>query len=571
MSTSKIKVHYKPRRELQPSHISRNWATVGFFDASPSLETIRVVTPDIEVGGNVDIAIRNYDRSVSSNHFLDEISIGDVFEVIPIKTKVSNVIELLSVIDIHAKSRSATLKGPYGILKKTWNELLNDQKYIRIVSEKMDNPIHMNRQMSRLQSVRDPLLQERARYSGIEGKKGIYSLFRQLPDDDRVCDLNSSLASPITPRLAFIRACRRERLPPIPILAMCHDNEFPSLDLSEQSLGNRFCDAIAESLPFMTFLREVNFSGNRFDSKTSSRILISLYGSNIESIILDHNKIGKNGVNALLVLISGEHKFLSDMQRPSTSTLSGTGKVSNNISLPLLTMLPSPVYPNKGSSSISAAATPVNRSASVVSQLMDDEPPADKERAMLMSPSASKAKQRKARTVLNKNSGVNSITLIASSLNPNRLFFVRISVNDNNLGDSLVSMLVDSVTLYCFTLNVLNIKGNLCSMSTSKSVKKLLMSEHHKSLSEIDLSWNNLHSHGGDAVLLGVTHSKSLHTIKLDWNGLGDEVTPTLNLCVKKSTSIELISLKHNHISEASIELIIQQCKRDIKIISLGE
>lgn len=499
--------------QYQPYPLSRNWATVGFFDVSPSLETITVVTEIDENGNEINPFLeptsqtqfgetsRNLSRQPSLGRQISigpgsDISIGDVYEVVPVGFKTSQVVEFVKVVEIHYASKSVTLEGHYGPIKRTFHELQDESKYIKLISEAPDLKNRKNNYIIQ-KSLRDPLLREKAKYSGAEGKRGIYALFHQA-QDERCLSTNLQTdgpASPITPRLAYIRACRRDKLPPIPLLARCYDESYPVLDLSGQSLGNRFSEALAESLPNMTFLREINLSGNRLNGKSAAIILNSMMSSNIESIVLNDNRIGKEGCIALTKLIAAQ-------SNPNVTTL-------------------------KRSLDKSVSNAALNQSVS---------------------------KRR--------NSNLQGVSLPKP---PGVLSLVKLSINDNNLGDILVAKIIIALTICCGSIKHLELRGNNCSTGTATAIADILQSKAHPNLSYIDLAWNSLQCSGGQKVLASAATNIALAVLILDWNGLGVNIVDALNNLVNKNSTLQLLSITNNNIPEREIQSILES-RTNLKI-----
>lgn len=532
--------------------VSRNWATAGFFEVNATFDTIRTEEPEpstlrIEKKAKPrKLLDRRVTRQLSTGEFVyDDIEVGDVFEEVRKKRVKHGPLHLFKVLQVFPQTKAAIVESSFGKEKKKWRELLDDTNYRLILTD-------MNKKGSRVpfrpqNSVRDPLLQEKAKYSGEEGKIGLFTLFRyapaetppvlppvtkpresenqsesapQLPTHATLAPnaqerstgstehrrageaVQTDSAAPvsqqpvITPRLAYIQACRKDALPPIPLLSRCFDEAYPVLDLSDQSVGSRFCAALADAIPNMKFLRELNLTGNRLDHRSAVVIISCLATASIESLILDNNKIGKQGITALL------------------SLMKGSGGNSSASPLPL---------PPPPSSSSSSGGT----SQAVPSRL----PPLQM-------------------------SGFPVVLSSSDLATPFKL--VNLSLNDNDLGDTLVSKLVKCLATSCGeSLTHLGLSKNRCALFTAKALSKFL-GDSVCSLQYLDLGWNDLQTKGGTLLLkVLLSSNKTVQDVNLDWNGIGEEVVPLLvGLCASEQTAMRRMSIEHNHLSDRLLKEI---------------
>ena len=565
----------KDATDSGPNTMSRNWAMAGFFDATSTYETIRTEEPPstqapMPYACNLpprpersNMLSRRLTRELTSGEITyGDIVVGDVYEEVRKPHLKHGPLHLYKVLEVYPQSRSALFETAFGKEKKKWAEMLDETKYHLIVTE--EDTLHgtkKKRHFQAQQSVRVPYQVEQAKYSGQEAKTGLFTLFRHTPMDiphptqplpslkcgditrsEGTAPPLSTLTLPpspsqpthptlshplppppcpsqLTPRLAYIRACQRQALPPIPLLCKCFDDSYPVLSLAGQSVGSRFCAALAEALPMMHFLREVNFSANRLDSRSSPIIIECLHTTGIESIILDDNRIGKSGVMALIALVSNtlNHEDKSQSQyRKSMCTSTADSPLLPPLSLPHGQVAVS--GGGEGGRSAKAMGKPNNTKTRDVSSA----PPPD---------------------------GV-----FSASVGPFRL--TKLSVNGNEIGDTLVAKLVRSLSQNCPDLQHLGLRDNKCSKFTAKAVQKML-SNPACQVEYLDLSWNELKTQGCREVLGALRSNTTLQYLHLDWNGIGVEVVPVLKEIVSYDGSgLQAITLLHNHISESLLSQI---------------
>lgn len=551
--TTKIppKPHDTPNKTTHSlNYMSRNWATAGFFDATVSFDSIRTEDDAPKCTTNntatqMKLIARRPTRQIDTGEFVyEDVETGDVFEEIRSNHVKHGPLHLYKVLEVYPNSKAVLVQSNFGKEKKKIAELLNEKSFKLILTD-MAKKGERKVNFVSLKSIRDPLMEERAKYSGELGKAGLFDLFRHPPSEYQpslqishleesrarsLVDLESKsssglsvqlarntfgvgesnsvaeirnpdslptqLAPVVTPRLAYIRACHREALPPIPLLAKCFDESYPVLDLTDQSVGSRYCVALAGSFPNMKFLKEVNLSGNRLDHRSACVIIDALRSSSIESIVLDNNKIGKQGVNALISLFTVP---AADSSQPVSDHAVETVLGSRLPPLPI-----------------------ANVSTSLSSPL-------------------------------NRKSRINTTRVSSFSL-------VKLSVSDNEIGDTLVAKLIKCLYGCSSRLKYLGLRNNKCSLFTAKALSELL-TQSPSTLEFLDVSWNNLQSKGGSLLIKALLHNEALQELKLDWNGIGEEVIPLLSSLIESSTSgLVYITLHHNHISDCILKEIETRC-----------
>ena len=305
------------KKTLEPSNsgtqLSQAWSRVGFFDATPSLDTIRGIQPVLAQlrldspsqkktpRKRRDSMWEKYSRLQSMPGPAYKVEIGDVYETTPDKTIPGSIMKLFRVIEVDNKLRFAMLKGNTGMIRIYFRDLMNPVRYRRIISEgRQQSPSGLLPRLPVSGSNK-----EITKYFDNEGKTSIYETFRHGQEERFANRDGDPDAVTITPRLAYVRACRKRQLPPLPLISKCTNNKYPMLDLSNQSCGRSFCEALAEALPSMIFLKGLNFSNNRIDANSAVTILRSLRASKVECLVLDKNKIGRSGVQALQTLLIG--------------------------------------------------------------------------------------------------------------------------------------------------------------------------------------------------------------------------------------------------------------------------
>jgi hypothetical protein len=553
---SSPKARDTPKHDVSTmSYMSRNWATAGFFDATVSFESIRAEDDMPQGTGErpikqIKLNARRLTRQLESGEFVyEDIEIGDVFEEVRTNRAKHGPLHLYKVLEIYPNSKAVLVQSSFGKEKKKVAELLDEKCFKLILTDAIKKGEKKNNFLP-MKSIRDPLLEDKAKYSGEQGKAGLFNLFRHAPEEyqpslvlhhreatahtQSVPDLPSSLrqgegraalaptitthrsqlaksasnlhmhhpeslptqqAPVVTPRLAYIRACHREALPPIPLLAKCFDESYPVLDLTDQSVGSRYCVALAGSLPNMKFLKEVNLSGNRLDNRSACIIIHSLRSSSIESLILDNNKIGKQGVSALISLLT------EATSGPTVSVGDATPAAASGSRLP-----PLPI------AGMNAVASP-------------------------------NKKNRRPSTVI-----MSSFVL------------VKLSLNDNEIGDTQISKLIKCLCVCGIYLKQLGLRNNKCSMFTAKALSEMLTQSSLK-LEYLDVSWNNLQSKGGSIVIKALLRNDTVQEAKFDWNGIGDEIIPLLqNLAVSNTSALLFMTLQHNHVSDRILKEIEVKC-----------
>jgi hypothetical protein len=491
-------------KEIKPSQLTRNWATVGFFDACPTYESIRAPEPlsaqpeENRNGSELplispkpNLKPRSFRRLTSLDFDENEvvIEVGDVFEQIRRKHLRNGTRFLYQVIEIFPHSKSVLVQSVYGQEKKTYKELLDSSEYQLVVTDKAYST---KRTFHAQHSLRDPILRDKVKYSGREGRDSLFSLFRQAPDEYQMTQPKDPLTSPrpITPRLTYVLECRKYNIPPIPLLTRCFQESYPVLDLSNQSIGVRYILPLAHSVGEMKFLKEINLTNNRLDSKSVLSLMRGIANSSIESVILDENKIGKLGVIGLQCLVSGEWSDLSSSSISSSpssasSSVSSTPSTSHSsCTLPF-----SPIQKTRNSSISSA---PVSSQSSVSSGL-----------------------------------STFSTTLLDSlePLLPLRLR--KLSLKCCCLGDNLLSKLIQSLEFHCLTLRTLNLSSNSCSSFTISALSQLLGS-NVVPLEFLDLSWNHLGTENAITLIRSLSSNSTLKDLYLDYNGIHQGLMPII-------------------------------------------
>jgi hypothetical protein len=564
------------KNSIIPAQLTKNWATIGFFDASPTYESIRP-DPSPEIRNRQaepPLSPKSKPRAFHRLSSLDSddpnvvIEIGDVFEQIRRKHIRNGTRLLYQVIEIFPHSKSALVQSVYGKEKKTFKELLDTTEYLLVVTDKA----HSTKKIFQAQSsLRDPLLRDKVKYSGHEGRDSLFSLFRQAPDDFQMMRPKDPLASPrpITPRLTYVLECRRQHIPPIPLLTRCFHESYPVLDLSNQSIGARYILPLAQSLAEMKFLKEINLTNNRLDSKSVLILMRGLVGSSLESVILDENKIGKIGIKAIQSLISGEWGEFVHLSSDMSSASSASSACSSPSSASSVMSNPSSPIP-----SLALPFSPIQKSRHPSIQSSSD-----------FSISSSQSSLSSSFTLLKVSAGpLESHTPLAIR---------KLSLKSCSLGDNLISKLIQSLELHCLTLRSLNLSSNSCSSFTITSLSQLLAS-NVVPLESLDLSWNHLGTDQASTLLRSLSSNSTLKYLYLDYNGInqgilsaiattggmkisGEEFLESLTTSgggdgrngivqLPSNQTIELISLANNSISNQLLKQYQQNFLTDLKL-----
>jgi hypothetical protein len=487
-----------PEKIMTPSQLTRNWATVGFFDACPTYESIRVPEPLPPSGGGSELPLispklktRGF-RRLTSLDFESEvvIEVGDVFEQIRRKHIRNGTKLLYQVIEIFPQSKSAIVQSVYGKEKKTFKELLDSSEYQMIVTEKTYST---KRTFHAQHSLRDPLLRDKVKYSGREGRDSLFSLFRQAPDEYQMTQKDPlSSPRPITPRLTYVFECRKYHIPPIPLLTRCFQDSYPVLDLSNQSIGGRYILPLAHSIGEMRFLREIDLTNNRLDSKSVLCLMRGIANSSIESVILNENKIGKLGVMGLQCLVSGEWNDLQSVENSSSSISSSS--------------------PCSASSSVSS--TPSSHPSSVLPFS-----PIQKSRHSSVSTTSSFPLVHSSQSSVSSSLSTFSANLLDSLEPLPPLCLRKLSLKSCSLGDNLLSKLIQTLEFHCLTLRSLNLSSNSCS-SFSISALSQLLGSNVVPLEFLDLSWNHLGTDHAITLIQSLSSNSTLKSLYLDYNGI---------------------------------------------------
>ena len=591
---------------LVKSQLTHNWATIGFFDAHPTFESIRPIEsnflPDLQPSQTPPLkSPRRFLRLTSLDDESDSpiIEIGDVFEQIRRKNLKNGARLLYKVLEVFPHSKSALVQSIYGKEKKTWKELLDPTEYHLVLSDKS----YLSKRTFHPQnSIRDPLLRDKAKYSGTEGRDSLFLLFRQAPDEYLGSPTpNNPLTSPrpITPRLTYVMECRKQQIPPIPLLTRCCNENYPVLDLSNQSIGERFTIALAQSLPNMTFLREINLTNNRLNSHSIPILIYGLSQSFIESVILDQNKIGKGGINSLDCLMSGNwNEFQNKTIRKSNLSVITSPISQRSTSLPPLSSFSSPISSTSSTSPTSSKShyppfSPVKTYSDDISSISSNHSTYE---SLSSSSYSSFAPYSLSSTNLNFLSSSLSQQISLEPLPPHSL--VKLSINSNSLGDNTISKLIQSIQLHCKTLLHLSLNNNSCSTFTVSSLTFLLR-EGIVPLEYLDLSWNNIGTENAIILLQSLARHFTLKKLLLNYNGINsnilscvillggmkpvDENNPTL-ISLKDSIlrnlveshngviqlplnqTIELISLSNNSVSTQTLEFLESNSLTELKL-----
>ena len=119
-------------------------------------------------------------------------------------------------------------------------------------------------------------------------------------------------------REKFLQRCAIDQIPPQP--AIIRRFKSSELSLSGLSLGDEVGSALAEALPNLPNLEELDLSNNRLTSHSVSRTLGALRLSSLDilvSINLSGNKLGQRGFAALVAFLS-ETRVLSSLELEHT-------------------------------------------------------------------------------------------------------------------------------------------------------------------------------------------------------------------------------------------------------------
>jgi hypothetical protein len=288
-----LKRYHPPAETISPSKISQSWASVGFIDTKQELEERRIKESSgfsfetYSLDRPLDTPIEGANVSMP----LAVVSAGDVFEACSIHSR--RDMHHFYVFSSNSQEQIASDKNGNVL---SWKVLLDTNQFKQIV---------FNAQEERKGPEISPERDEIAQYFGQSSKQSFYSMIK---NDRRDKSFFPAVAPSHGARISaveiFLQACREQSLPPVPVLSYCTSKEYPTLDLSNHAIGRAYAPALASAIPAMPFLKRLDLSGNGLDGAGAKMILESVACVAIDSIALDHNRIGKLGVNALCSLIT---------------------------------------------------------------------------------------------------------------------------------------------------------------------------------------------------------------------------------------------------------------------------
>eukprot|EP00753_Platysulcus_tardus_P013282 PLAT3654.2.p1 GENE.PLAT3654.2~~PLAT3654.2.p1 ORF type:complete len:719 (-),score=279.25 PLAT3654.2:401-2557(-) len=104
-----------------------------------------------------------------------------------------------------------------------------------------------------------------------------------------------------------------------------------------------------------------------------------------------------------------------------------------------------------------------------------------------------------------------------------------------------------SALIHADTVKTLNLSRN--QLSDGKSLQALL--RRNASITDLDLSWNNLRGRAGSAVFAGLRRNVVLRRLQLSFNGIGDEAAPMLAKMLMTNHTLQHFDLRFNSLSAA--------------------
>lgn len=315
-------------RTHQGPTITRNWATVGFFHSSPTLEQLR------------ELADPEPPSPANERHdgfFLTESREGERYKqrqqprTAPTLLQRSRHVNRRPMTgDVYFRKERGLNYAPtfeVSAVDESKEQAMDKNGFAISISELEDSK-YFDHAMSAIAGLHDtprprtaPNLSRPAtsRYTGLPARIDFFQLYKYHRHAGERMELRHSVdgssASPVTARTEFVKLCNERLLPPVPFLTRCADDESPTLNLSGQGIGPRYVSALSKSFEKISFLKHVNLSRNQLDQAGAAQLLAALRQQNLlESIVLDNNRIGALGTKELLALITDSKCVLSEVR-----------------------------------------------------------------------------------------------------------------------------------------------------------------------------------------------------------------------------------------------------------------
>ncbi len=147
---------------------------------------------------------------------------------------------------------------------------------------------------------------KQTKYSSSESLNEFFDKFRKLRTIEHK---NPTLK--LTPALAFIKSCNKNRLIPNPLGLIKRKGNERTLDLNNQHVGDIYIKAISDSLEYANHLNDFQLSSNRITENGINYLFSSLHLNkslmqNINKLNLSKNRIGKIGTDNLVNFLENE-------------------------------------------------------------------------------------------------------------------------------------------------------------------------------------------------------------------------------------------------------------------------
>ena len=147
---------------------------------------------------------------------------------------------------------------------------------------------------------------KQTKYSSSESLNEFFDKYRKL----RIIEHKSPILK-LTPSLAFIKSCNKNRLIPNPLGLVKRKGDERTLDLNNQHVGDKYIKALSNSLEYANHLNDFQLSSNRITENGINYLFTSLnlnksLMQNINKLNLSKNRIGKSGTDNLVNFLQNE-------------------------------------------------------------------------------------------------------------------------------------------------------------------------------------------------------------------------------------------------------------------------
>jgi hypothetical protein len=301
-------------------HISRNWATPGFLESSPSLEQLREFA---EAEPSPSVA-----ATTSPSHRRSVLIIQPRTAPSPTR-RVQRSRRPMSG-DVYFRKQHALAQAPtfeVSMIDED-KELAIDKAGFAVSLAELQDESRFDRAMEAIPGLHDvrrpktaPDLSRPAtsRYTGLPARIDFFQLYKhsRIPTARSESKKDGGTVhemTPVTARVEFVKLCHERLLPPVPFLTRCSSDESPALNLSGQGISPFYVTALSKSFERISFLKHVNLADNRLDESVAAQLLAALRRRNqLQSIVLDKNRIGAKGMKQLLEMVNNSTCMLNEI------------------------------------------------------------------------------------------------------------------------------------------------------------------------------------------------------------------------------------------------------------------